>query len=62
MLYLIFTDNIWRNFILVAFIDTTDDEEGTFDSIEVGQFRFVIEPCDIYGIDLRFNASVFKLT
>lgn len=31
-------DNIWRNFILVVFIDTTDDEEGTFDSIEVKTF------------------------
>lgn len=27
-------ENIWRNFILVVFIDTIDDEEGTFVSIE----------------------------
>lgn len=35
LLYLIFTENIWENFILLAFIDTNDDEEETFDSIEV---------------------------
>lgn len=30
-----FTENVWENFILLAFIDTNDDEEETFDSIEV---------------------------
>lgn len=28
-------ENIWRNFILVVFIDTIDDEEGTFVIIEI---------------------------
>lgn len=33
--YLIFTDNIMVNIISVIFIDTTDDEEETFELFEV---------------------------
>lgn len=37
---LTFTEHVWQNVILVVFIDTSDDEQETFNLIEVKSFLF----------------------